>query len=246
MAEQTETLTAPEFMVEGPHNSVIADPSKIPTPEAKKDERPTWLDEKFKSPEDLATAYKELEKKLGTHKTETPAPTLADAKAKGIDTEKLSAEYAKDGKLSLESLKSLSDAGFTEAHVKAYVEGQQAKATQVRSEFAEVVGGEEQLGSVLKWAETNLDASEQESYNNLIESGNTVAAKIMLKDISARYTADVGDSVNLVQAEVVPGSAGIKPFGSNAEVVEAMQNPKYAKDAAYRRKVEMRLSISDF
>lgn len=235
---------APEFMVDGPHGSVIADPTKIPTTEpAKKDDaRPEWLDSKFKSPEDLAKAYKELEQKLGAPK----APTVEEVKSKGIDVDKLTAEYTKDGKLSAESMKNLTDAGFTEAHVKAYVDGIAAQRAQVRNEFAEVVGGEEQLAGVLKWAETNLSDAEKDAYNQLVDAGNAVAAKVMLKDIASRYTAAEGETPSLVDAEVIPGAAGVKAFGSWQEVQEAMKDKRYTSgDPAYHRKIQMRLSISD-
>lgn len=237
-------LVAPEHVMDAPDGrGVIADSTKIVKPEEKAD-RPAWLPEKFKTPEDMAKAYGELETKLG--KNTPAAPTVEDATAKGIDVKALEAEYVKDGKLSADSLKKLTDAGFSEAHVAAYVEGVRAKQSQAVGEFEEIAGGKEQLANVLKWAETNLDASEQAAYNALLDSGNTVAAKIMLKDIMSRFGADVGESENLVEAEPIPGSGGIKPFGSMNEVVAAMNDKRYKEgDPAYHRKVQMRLSISD-
>lgn len=41
-------------------------------PEAEAPERPEWLPEKFKTPEDMAKSYTELEKKLGAPKEEAP------------------------------------------------------------------------------------------------------------------------------------------------------------------------------
>lgn len=240
---------APDFVKDGPNGSAIVDPAKVPTPEAKKEEaaRPEWLPEKFKSPEDLAAAYKELETKLGRPVSPVPAPTIEEVKAKGIDVDALTREYAEKGALSPESLKALETAGFSQTHVTNYVEGLKAKQAQTRQEFAEVAGGEEHLVNVLKWAETNLPAEEQKAYNALLEANNMVAAKIMLKDIAGRYTAAAGEAPELVDAEPIPGAAGIKPFGSQAEVIAAMNDPRYKQgDPAYHRKVQMRLSISDF
>ena len=54
---------APEAVVAAPQNSQITD---AVTQVAPSSNRPEWLPEKYKSPEDLAKAYKELETKLGT------------------------------------------------------------------------------------------------------------------------------------------------------------------------------------
>lgn len=251
MPADPNTLVDPGFMIEGPNGSVIADVSKIgmETPKAEPTDtpaRPEWLDEKFKSPEDLATAYKELEKKLGQKApADAPkAPTAEEATAKGIDLAALTAEYKEKGELSAESLTKLEAAGFTKAHVEQFIAGEGAKVAAVRAEFAEIAGGDEQLGKVLEWAKTGLDAVEQAAYDELLDAGKAAAAKLVFKSIVERYTADVGSEPALVEGERVPSMAGIKPFESNEQVVKEMSKPEYKTDPAFRAKVERRLSIS--
>jgi hypothetical protein len=55
--------SAPQDTNAAPQNSQITDSVTQVAPEG---DRPEWLPEKYKSPEDLAKAYKELETKLGT------------------------------------------------------------------------------------------------------------------------------------------------------------------------------------
>lgn len=240
-------------MVEGPNGSVIADPSKIgmETPKEKpaETERPAWLPEKFKTAEDFAKAYGELESKLGKPKADDApkAPTPEEAKAKGIDLAALTAEYKENGELSKENLAKLEAAGFTKAHVDQFIAGEGAKAAAVRSEFAELAGGDEQLDKVLEWAKTGLDVDEQAAYDELLDAGKAAAAKLVFKSIVERYTADVGSEPSLVEGERTPSMTGVKPFLSDEQVVAAMNDPRYkAGDKAYHAQVQRRLSISNY
>ena len=92
------------------------------TPEA----RPEWLPEKFKSPEDMAKAYGELEKKnsapAGEQSTgETPTQEEAQETAEklGIDFQGLSQEFAEHGQLSDEAYTDLEAKGLPKDVVDA-------------------------------------------------------------------------------------------------------------------------------
>jgi hypothetical protein len=243
-------MVAPEHMIDGPNGSVIADPSKIapPAEPAKKGDRPAWLPEKFKSPEDLAKAYGELESKLGTKpeaKPEAkPAITPAEAAAKGVDLKALAEEYRTKGALTDATLADLKAKGIDKADVDTYIAGKEAKNQADAAALAEVAGGKDKLTNVLQWAQTNIDPADAKVYNDLIDAGNVQAAKLSLMGIVARYNAAVGSDPALVTANGAPGVTGIEPFTSQAQVVEAMQNPKYSRDPAYRAQVERRLAIS--
>ena len=63
MSEETQVATESAEPTEGTQGSLIQ------TQEVSV-ERPTWLPEKFKNPEDMATAYNSLETKLGSSKEE--------------------------------------------------------------------------------------------------------------------------------------------------------------------------------
>jgi predicted transcriptional regulator len=255
MSEQNQnTLVDPGFMVDGPNGSVIADPSKVPAPKTETEkstsERPEWLDEKFKSPEDLAKAYKELEQKLGQKPaadTAKPADAITpeQVKEKGFDMAALQTEYAEKGELSAETLAKLEEKGITKAAVDQYIEGVNAKAQQVRNEFAQLAGGEESLTSVLEWAKTSLSAEEAAGYDALLESGNHAAAKMAFQGIVARYVAENGETPTLVEAAPSTRTSGEKPFDSWEQVTKEMGKPEYQKDPAFRAKIARRLEVSN-
>ena len=85
------------------------------------EERPEWLDDKFKSPEDLAKAYNELQKKQSTkaenaeENTEEPAPSSKTSEV----VSKASEDFAQNGELSDKSFVELEKAGISRDMVEA-------------------------------------------------------------------------------------------------------------------------------
>lgn len=225
--------------------------------------RPAWLPEKFKTAEDMAKSYKELETKLGTPKVEAPSAepakpaagvpqvTTPDAAAKtvqdaGLDMAALSTEYNKDGALSQTTYDALAAKGIPKATVDLYIEGQKARVEQYTNTLAEGVGGRDKLNTLLLWAGTAVDAKEIESINTTLTSGNEALSKTVLAGLQARYVAAVGQDPTLVTgAEGVRGT-GPQAFKSSAEVVAAMRDARYKTDPAYRAEVAKRLETSDF
>ena len=94
--------------------------------EEPKEERPEWLDDKFESPEDLAKAYQELQKKMSQPKKQAPkkeaepAPTEVTANA----IENATQEFAETGELSDKAFEALEAAGLPRNFVEQYISGQ--------------------------------------------------------------------------------------------------------------------------
>lgn len=218
-----------------------AQPDETKTPNA---ERPSWLPEKFKSAEDMASAYAALEKKLGTNKSADPAPaeTQTPSGDAGLDLSAMSAEFAKDGKLSDASTAALKKAGLKEADVQRFIAGQQAIAKNVQAEVAAVAGGEDKLAATLEWAKTNADKALVATYNDAIDSGNVSLVKLAAKSLVDAHAAATGTDGKRVTGEPVETASADAPFKSNAEMTKAMGDPRYAKDPAYREAVSRRLA----
>jgi hypothetical protein len=240
------------------------DPATVtpPAPAAADPSRPAWLPEKFKTAEDMAKSYGELEKKLGAAKPDAstndgkgpatvpvtpvpavPADVLAVATAAKLDIAAMSTEFAQTGKLSDASMKSLTDAGLTADQVKSYVDGQTAIAAQTHAEIAAVAGGDDALKSVIEWAKANLSADDQAAYDAAIKTGNKGIVKMALAGVVSQYkaangsppAAPVNTAVPAATEEEFPG------FKSNAEMTKAMADPRYAKDPAYNAMVAKRV-----
>jgi hypothetical protein len=104
------------------------------------------------------------------------------------------------------------------------------------------VGGKDNYGAMTEWASGSLTDGELAAFNRVVESNDPDSAKMAIKGLYARFLSDGGSPVKLMQGQVA--GSGITPFSSNAQMVEAMKDSRYAKDPAYRAQVEKRISIS--
>lgn len=230
-------------------------------PEETKPDRPKWLPEKFDTPEAMATAYAELEKKQGAAPTEAEVAKAVETKkvadaqaildaAKSGDTSDLLAEanteFGDKGFLSPETFAKLDKAGIPKARVSEYIEGRKAVAASQGNMLAEIAGSEEILKAVIQWSGANLTNAEADAYNNALDSGNTEALKLAFQGVFAKYSTAVGVDGDLVAGpagEAIAG--GARPFASQQEVIEAMSSKAYKTDPAERKRVEQRMAVSE-
>jgi len=214
---------------------------------------PELLLGKFKSAEDLAEAYKALEAKLGQPKEDTQggqegtqsgddaaAKAVADA---GLNFDALSAEYAEKGELSQEAYEKLEKAGIPKAVVDMYVQGQQALVERLQSTAFSEAGGEDAYSAMTQWATANMSEAEIDAYNSAVNSNNPDVIKLAVNGLKGRYQAANGSEPNLIGGDLGETSGG--SYESWAQVTQAMRDPRYAKDPAYRRQVEQTLAKSN-
>ena len=216
-----------------------------PVEEATED-RPEWLDEKFKSPEELAKAYEELQKKQSSDKpskedkkAEAEAETLPinDAISKAQD------QFAESGELTDKMYVELEKAGIPSEYVRAYIAGQEAVSTGQALEVQETIGGRGNYEAMTEWAQENLNETDIEAYDDIVTSGTVEQAKMAVQGMYARFLSGGGKAPNLTQGSTSGDS--VKPFGSAAQVTEAMRDPRYKNDPAYRDSIEKRIAVSN-
>ena len=220
-------------------------------------ERPEWLPEKFKSPEDMAQAYSELEKKMGQGTNEEqPAETTednegdvqddkpddnenADYNAAVVDASK--EFFENDGQLSEETYEKLAKAGLPKELVDSYAAGQQALLQSEEGEIKSVANG--QFDAMAEWANDNLGQEEIDAFDDIVTTGTKEQAKFAVKSLYDRYTQANGSSPRLVQGAVTGGST--MPFKSMQELARAQADPRYKTgDKAYHEEIDRRLSVS--
>ena len=218
------------------------------------EDRPQWLPEKFKSPEDMAKAYSELEAKLGQAKPADPpaadpaATPPADPQAalagKGLDLQDFSSEFAQKGELSTESYEKLAKAGYSRQIVDQYIEGQRAVAARFESDIMTEVGGAEKYSEITTWAKANLTPQEIAAYNTAVSSGNADQAKLAALGLGAKFEkANGSDPQRLLGGQSSGNTSDV--YESVAELKEAMKDPRYKNDPAYRAKVQSKLGRSN-
>lgn len=226
------------------------------------EERPSWLPEKFKTVEDFAKSYSELEKKLGQGgaketpaQPETPATpetkteVTAEEKAAreatanaGLDFDALSAKFAEAGALEETDYAALEKAGIPKSLVDAFISGQEAIASAAQTEAYGIVGGAEQYDEMISWAASNLSPAEIKEYDSIVNGDNMAAIKFAIKGLKSQFDAANGTE----PTRIVGGNA--KPtadvYESLAQMEKDMASEEYRRDPAFRAKVAAKLGRS--
>ncbi len=227
---------------------------------------------KFKSVEDLAASYKELEGKLGTV-TEEDQPQTEEEQTEtndtefnaeefygdglasvleevGIDPQEISNRFTESGEINEDDYTKLGEAGFSKQVIDTYLDGLRGGATsgediataQIQG-IKDSVGGDDNYGKMVSWAIDNLPAEEVKEFNTLTETANATAIKFAVQGLYSQYNNAMGVEPNLVSGKA--SSSGPTPYRSTAEVVTAMSDPRYGKDVTYTEDVQRRLGGSD-
>lgn len=223
--------------------------------------RPAWLPEKFKSPEDMAKAYSELEKKQGSAANKpaepakpttgepvkgteglkietTPEQKTAEAAVTGagLKMDELNAEYQAKGELSAESLKKLDGAGINKQMVDAFIEGQKAIAAARLSDLHGVAGGAEQFAEMHRWSADNLSEPEKATLNKVIEAGDHAAIKLAFEGIHGKWSAaGQNEPMRQVGGSKAAGESG--GYAHRDEILADMKTQKYKTSQAERDRV---------
>ena len=214
---------------------------------------------KYKDAEELEKAYIELQKKLGAG--EEPESTEEESEEVEEEVESspgevlitdASTEFAEKGELSPETMEkfgSMSSQELVEAYMKHRAnnptpEAKPADLTESQvNTIVNQAGGKESYNSLMEWAGNNLPENYTDAFNNIIESGNTEAITIAVAGLKSQY-----DEVNGYEGRMLSGKGApqqVDAFRSQAEVVQAMADPRYDNDPAYRNDVFEKLSRSN-
>jgi hypothetical protein len=221
--------------------------------EQTQEDRPDWLPEKFKSAEDMANAYSELEKKMGsndqqeeegetTNEEEQPDDTTEeDTDNNNVIVEASKEFFENDGVISEETYKNLAEIGLSKELVDSYAAGQQALQQSEEGSIKSVADGN--WDQMAEWAANNLSPEEVNTFDDIVQNGTVDQAKLATKGLYAQFKAENGVSPKLVQG-AVSGSSTM-PFKSNQELARAMSDPRYKSgDKSYHEEIDRRIAAS--
>lgn len=215
-------------------------------------EQETMLAGKYKNAEELEAAYIELQKKLGsTNNQEENTESTEEEEEEEVVT----SENTLFDKLWEESQNEFKEETLTELRnskpedlAKMYLEYRTNTPTKTISEkdagsLKKSVGGEQVYNQMLQWAGKNLNESEISMYDSVMDSGDRNAAFFAMQTLAMRYNSNINNEGKLIQGKAPSNQrAGFK---SQAEVVSAMQDPRYDRDPAYRQMVMAKLESSN-
>lgn len=121
--------------------------------------------------------------------------------------------------------------------------GEQLTEDQANQLF-EMVGGEQAYKSMLSWAGQSLDKAEVEMYDSVMASGNANSIYFAVQALNNKYTDAVGNDGQLLTGKRSAAQQN-EQFRSQQELVQAMNDPRYDRDPAFRDDVIRKLQNSD-
>ncbi len=213
---------------------------------------------KYKNAQELEKAYKELESKIGTQNA--PTQELVESKEPEAKEEKTEVETSfleslwdesqKEGDFkqeTLDKLKEMNPTNLAQEYLNYRAGNQPPEPRSLSKEDVKtlhnVTGGAKGYNDMVKWASSNIDQSEREMFDAVIDSGDPQAAYFAVQAMNYRYNDAQGvDAPLLTGKAATPQAPGFK---SQAALVAAMNDPKYDNDPAYRQEVMEKLARSD-
>ena len=218
---------------------------------------------KYRDAAELEQAYLELQKKLGQRDDE-PEQVTEEEEAEQEEEIELpvgtqliqtaSEEYYQNGgQLSEETLEQFSQMSSRDL-VEAYLALQANQPQQESAQVADIserevnfiqnsVGGEAAYANLVQWAAENLPADYVEAFDSVVESGQVQAIQLAVAGLQREYENAVGYEGRILSGKAATQTVDV--FRSQAEVVRAMQDPRYDNDPAYRQDVFEKMERSN-
>ena len=171
----------------------------------------------------------------------------------GVDEatyERWGMEFASSGSFTDDTLAEIkAKTGFSDRMVTDYVEGQKAKLREGYTKAAGVVGGQDRLNKIFKWASNNLSAQDMQNVNVGLASPTY---EVTLRGLAAMYDGQVtqekskepAQNPNLTQ--VAASQTGILPYQNQREFKQERNDPRFHIEPAFRDMVQKRMSMTDW
>jgi len=213
---------------------------------------------KYENAEQLERAYIELQSKLGERtQSESESDEVsnsleeAEYEAEEEETEWSEAaaaianaaqEFGQTGEISAEQMEQFNQMSSTDL-VEAYLEyfaGEVEETPDLTdgqvNQIKNFAGGEEAYSQLITWAADNVDSQYLEAYNSMIDSANPAVIQLAVAGLMATYQESNGYEGRMLSGRAAQESS-LPVFRSQAEVVQAMSDPRYDNDPAYRQDV---------
>ena len=208
---------------------------------------------KYKSAEELEKGYLELQQKLSNNQqNEEQLQAEPEGDAEPTILDRIWEESTTQEEFSPELTEEISKMSSTDL-ANMYLDYRQANEgaePEVGRDFSQqniqelqgVVGGAENYGNMIEWAQQSLNEQEINMFDAVMQRGDPLAAFFAVRSLAYAYNDAVGNDGTMVQGKAPRQSTS--QFRSQAEVIEAMGDPRYENDSAYRQDVMDKLTRS--
>ena len=215
---------------------------------------------KYKNAQELEQGYIELQKKLGEGEAEEPVAEAEEAEEEyeGEEGEEdisildelweyelNNEEFHEDAVAELQQMDPVDLANLhIEYRKQVEEEGVGAKdfTEAEMTELKGVVGGDENYQNMLQWAGANLNQQEIDMFDAVMQRGDALGAFFAIRSLAYRYNDAAGYEGKMLTGNA-PKTSGSQ-YRSQQEVIQAMSDPRYDSDPAYRKDVMDKLTRS--
>jgi hypothetical protein len=214
---------------------------------------------KYRNAEELENAYLELQKKLGSDDDDAEVDTESDEPEEEVSagvsliTDASKEYFENDGKLSPDTMSKFSEMSAQDL-VQAYMDvqknnpiepGAQDTSDLTDAEINSIynsAGGEAEYGRLTSWASQNLAEDKMNAFNSVVNNGEALAIQMAVAGLRSEYENQEGYEGRMLTGKAAKTQDG---FRSQAEVVQAMSDPRYDRDPAYRQDLYDKLERSN-
>ena len=213
---------------------------------------------KYKNAQELEQGYIELQKKLGEGEAEEPVAEAEEEEYEGEEGEEdisildelweyelNNEEFHEDAVAELQQMDPVDLANLhIEYRKQVEEEGVGAKdfTEAEMSELKGVVGGDENYQNMLQWAGANLNQQEIDMFDAVMQRGDALGAFFAIRSLAYRYNDAAGYEGKMLTGNA-PKTSGSQ-YRSQQEVIQAMSDPRYESDPAYRKDIMDKLKRS--
>ena len=213
---------------------------------------------KYKNAQDLEQGYIELQKKLGEGEAEEPVAEAEEEEYEGEEGEEDGSildelweyeinneEFHEDAVAELQQMDPVDLAELHLEYRKQVEEQAVAPKDFTEAEMTElkgVVGGDENYQNMLQWAGANLNQQEIDMFDAVMQRGDALGAFFAIRSLAYRYNDAAGYEGKMLTGNA-PKTSGSQ-YRSQQEVIQAMSDPRYDSDPAYRKDVMDKLTRS--
>ena len=178
---------------------------------------------KYQTQEDLVEGYRNLQREVERMRRGEVEPSAEPAEA----PEAPEAPSSEDPREEEDDSPELSNADYE----------------RIKGRMFEQVGGEGKYHQLMNWGAKNISAQAAEAYKEALDNGDEATILTMLKGFQYDQMMSTGYEPRLTGGRAP--SQDIQGFTSEAQVVAAMQDPRYGTDPAYVKEVEKRIAVSN-
>ena len=214
---------------------------------------------KYKNAQELEQGYIELQKKLGEGEAEEPVAEEEEyeeyeeeeGEEDGSILDELweyeinNEEFHEDAVAELQQMDPVDLANLhIEYRKQVEEEGVGAKdfTEAEMTELKGVVGGDENYQNMLQWAGANLNQQEIDMFDAVMQRGDALGAFFAIRSLAYRYNDAAGYEGKMLTGNA-PKTSGSQ-YRSQQEVIQAMSDPRYESDPAYRKDIMDKLKRS--